>query len=49
MQVVTISPKFQVVIPVKAGRALALQPGQKMQVIVNNSRRYISLCAAPAL
>jgi AbrB family looped-hinge helix DNA binding protein len=38
MQVVTISPKFQVVIPVKARRSLALQPGQKMQVIVYNNR-----------
>jgi AbrB family looped-hinge helix DNA binding protein len=33
MEAVTISPKFQVVIPQKIRRALNLHPGQKVQVI----------------
>ncbi len=33
MESVTISPKFQVVIPQKIRRALNLHPGQKVQVI----------------
>ena len=38
MQVATISPKFQVLIPQKVRQALALKPGQKVQVIVYNNR-----------
>ena len=38
MQVATISPKFQVVIPQKVRQALALYPGQKVQIIVYNTR-----------
>lgn len=38
MQVATISPKFQVVIPQKVRQALALYPGQKVQIIVYNNR-----------
>jgi AbrB family looped-hinge helix DNA binding protein len=38
MQVATISSKFQVVIPRKVRQTLALQPGQKVQVIVYNNR-----------
>ena len=34
MQAVTISPKYQVVIPVEVRRALGLKPGQKVQVIL---------------
>jgi len=33
METVTISPKFQVVIPKSIRRALALRPGQKVQAI----------------
>lgn len=33
MDAVTISPKFQVVIPLTVRRALGLRPGQKVQVI----------------
>ena len=33
MQSVTISPKYQVVIPKSIRESLKLQPGQKMQVV----------------
>ena len=33
MQTVTVSPKFQVVIPKKTREQLGMKPGQKMQVI----------------
>jgi len=33
MNSVTVSPKFQVVIPQKIRRSLDIRPGQKMQVI----------------
>ena len=33
MQTVTVSPKFQVVIPRDVRESLHLQPGQKMQVV----------------
>jgi AbrB family looped-hinge helix DNA binding protein len=33
MQTVTVSPKFQVVIPREVREALHLRPGQKMQVV----------------
>lgn len=38
MDSVTISPKFQIVIPQKIRRALNLYPGQKVQVIQYNGR-----------
>lgn len=33
METVTVSPKFQVVIPQRIREALGLKPGQKVQVI----------------
>jgi AbrB family looped-hinge helix DNA binding protein len=38
MQTVTLSPKYQVVIPKSVRNALNLRPGQKMQVIEYNGR-----------
>ncbi len=38
MQIVTISPKYQVVIPKAVRESLQLRPGQKMQVIEYDGR-----------
>jgi AbrB family looped-hinge helix DNA binding protein len=38
METVTISPKFQVVIPKKIRERLGLSPGQKIQAIVYGDR-----------
>lgn len=38
MQTVTVSPKFQVVIPRKIRESLHLRPGQKMQVVEYEGR-----------
>ncbi len=38
MQTVTLSPKYQVVIPKSVRNGLNLRPGQKMQVIEYNGR-----------
>ena len=38
MQIVTVSPKFQVVIPKKIRQSLRLRPGQKMQVVEYDGR-----------
>jgi AbrB family looped-hinge helix DNA binding protein len=38
MTSVTVSPKFQVVIPLAVREALALMPGMKMQVIALEDR-----------
>jgi AbrB family looped-hinge helix DNA binding protein len=38
METVTVSPKFQVVIPQKVREALGLKPGQKVQVIPYKGR-----------
>jgi AbrB family looped-hinge helix DNA binding protein len=38
MQTVTVSPKFQVVIPKPVRESLRLRPGQKMQVVEYDGR-----------
>ena len=38
MEAVTVSPKFQVVIPLKVRQMLHIRSGQKMQVIAYNNR-----------
>ena len=38
MDVVTVSPKFQVVIPRAIRERLGLQPGQKVQALVYQNR-----------
>jgi AbrB family looped-hinge helix DNA binding protein len=38
MQTVTVSPKFQVVIPKSVRETLHLRPGQKMQVVEYEGR-----------
>ncbi len=38
MSIVTISPKFQVVIPQRIREALGLEPGQKVQAILYENR-----------
>jgi len=38
MSQVTVSPKFQVVIPSEVRRALKLKPGQKVQVVSYEGR-----------
>jgi AbrB family looped-hinge helix DNA binding protein len=38
MHTVTVSPKYQVVIPKAVRESLQLRPGQKMQVIEYNGR-----------
>ncbi|MEI6153753.1 MAG: AbrB/MazE/SpoVT family DNA-binding domain-containing protein [Deltaproteobacteria bacterium] len=38
MQIVTVSPKYQVVIPKTVRESLNLRPGQKMQVVEYDGR-----------
>ena len=38
MNTVTVSPKFQVVIPQEIRKSLGLQPGQKVQTILYENR-----------
>lgn len=38
MHVVTLSPKYQVVIPLPVRRAMRLRPGQKMQIVEYEGR-----------
>lgn len=38
MSAVTVSPKYQVVIPKEIRKSLKIQPGQKVQVIAYQSR-----------
>ncbi|GIK39528.1 MAG: hypothetical protein BroJett011_33610 [Chloroflexota bacterium] len=38
MEVVTVSPKYQVVIPLSVRRSLGIKPGNKVQVILYENR-----------
>jgi AbrB family looped-hinge helix DNA binding protein len=38
MQTVTVSPKYQVVIPKTVRKALNIRPGQRMQVVEHEGR-----------
>jgi AbrB family looped-hinge helix DNA binding protein len=38
MQIVTVSPKYQIVIPRQVREALGIEPGQKVQVIAYQNR-----------
>jgi AbrB family looped-hinge helix DNA binding protein len=38
MQTVTVSPKFQIVIPKSIRKSMGLLPGQKLKVIENEGR-----------
>ena len=38
MEVVEVSPKFQIVIPDDICKALAVQPGQQMQIMLYENR-----------
>ena len=38
MQTVTVSPKFQVVIPLEVRKSLHVRPGQKMHVVEYDGR-----------
>ncbi len=38
MSIVTVSPKYQVVIPKTVREALAIEPGQKLQVLIFEGR-----------
>lgn len=38
METVTVSPKYQVVIPSKVREALGVEPGQKVKVILYDNR-----------
>jgi len=38
METVTVSPKYQVVIPGRVRRLLDLHPGQKIKVLVHDNR-----------
>jgi AbrB family looped-hinge helix DNA binding protein len=38
MEIVTVSPKYQVVIPLSVRQSLGLKPGNKIQVILYENR-----------
>lgn len=38
METVTVSPKYQVVIPSRVRRSLGMKPGQKVKVILYDNR-----------
>ncbi len=47
MTTVTVSPKFQVVIPLEVRKNLSLHPGEKLQVVLYDNR--IELIPIPKL
>ena len=47
MTTVTVSPKFQVVIPLEARQALGILPGQKIEVIAYDGRLEFILVSKP--
>jgi AbrB family looped-hinge helix DNA binding protein len=47
MTTVTVSPKFQVVIPLEAREALGIRPGQKIEVIAYEGRLEFILVDKP--
>lgn len=47
MTTVTVSPKFQVVIPLDARQSLGIQPGQKIEVIAYAGRLEFILIGKP--
>lgn len=50
MDVVTVSPKFQVVVPKRVRSAIGLKPGQKlMMLVVNGQVRLVPMRAAKAM
>ena len=50
MTTVTVSPKYQVVIPLEVRRALGINPGEKMKVIAIGDRiEFVPLKPARAL
>ena len=50
MSTVTVSPKFQVVIPLEVRRRMKLEPGAKLMVVeFNGGLRLMPLKAAAAL
>ena len=50
MSIVTVSPKFQVVIPLEVRRRMKLEPGAKLMVVeFNGGLRLMPLKAAAAL
>jgi AbrB family looped-hinge helix DNA binding protein len=47
MATVTVSPKYQVVIPLEAREALGIRPGQKIEVVVYEGRLEFIPVAEP--
>ncbi len=47
MTTVTVSPKYQVVIPLEARQSLGIQPGQKIEVIAYDGRLEFVLINKP--
>jgi AbrB family looped-hinge helix DNA binding protein len=41
MEAVTVSPKFQIVIPRKVRESLGIRPGQKIQVVEYNGHLHL--------